>query len=138
MDIFKREGYILAAATGILYLMAYFSILARADVYGVPIGMMSFDLFQLTRAALNILLCIFVIATISIVMYGLIVKSSWKITLLYFLLFIILLPMLCFYTLKSESRTGAFIYSAIFLTLSVFLFFVGQKIRRDKYNPGFF
>lgn len=138
MDIFKREGYILAAATGILYLMAYFSILARADVYGVPIGMMSFDLFQLTRAALDVLLIIVIIAFTCFIMYVLLVKTSWKITLFYFFFFVFVIPLLCYHSLKSEDKTGALIYSAVLCILLIGFFTLTKKYAGTNIIPAFF
>lgn len=136
MDIFKREGYILAAATGILYLMAYFSILARADVYGVPIGMMSFDLFQLTRAALNILLIAVVIVTLICIMYVLLVKKSWKVTISYFVFFVFLIPLVCYHSLKSEDKTGALIYSAVLFILFIGVFMLAKKYAGTNIIPA--
>ncbi|WP_371972583.1 hypothetical protein ACB496_11640 [Lelliottia nimipressuralis] len=137
MRLIEKDGYILAVFTGLLYLMAFFNILAKANFYNVPLEMMSFDFFQLTRAAISILMFLLGVVLSVLIVLWLSTAKSRKSKFLYFVLMVFLVPLLFFFYLNKENETASYIMSALLMFISITMFFVTTKFRQIDFVSEF-
>lgn len=115
--VFEREGYVLAIITGVLYLRAYFGILAAANFYDIPMQVMSVDLLQLTQSAIGGLASLSGMATVPLVIYFWFKFGAKKPNVLYFLFMAAVLAVLTFFSSRSEDENAA-----LALAIAVFIF----------------
>lgn len=130
MRLMERDGYILAISTGVLYLMAYFTILAKANFYDIPLEMLNFDFFQLTHAAISIFLFLLVLVASLLVVYWLLTAKSKKSMFLHFVLMVFSLPLWCFFSLRDTNETAAYSMAIFFSAMFVMFFVLTNKFRK--------
>jgi len=124
LRIFEREGYILAVATGFLYLRAYFSILAAAKFYEIPIQFMSVDLLQLTQSAIGGMASLSGMAAMPLVIYVWLAFGAKKPKIIYFLIVSFLMAAVTYFSLRNDGDTSAFVMAlvAFALTMTAYVF----------------
>lgn len=137
MRLVEKDGYILAVVTGILYLMAFFNILAKANFYNVPLEMMSFGFFQLTRAAISIFIFLLGMVFSVLVVLWLSTARSRKSKFLYFVLIVFFSPIVVFFSLKRENETAAYIMAALLFVMFITMFFVTNRFRKIDFVSEF-
>lgn len=132
MRILEKEGFVLAAITGMFYLKAYFNILSKANFYDVPIEVMNVDLFQLTQAAIGSGVSLGAMVFLPLIIYFWVKFGAKKPKFIFSMVIMSIIPVLGYFSLRKENESVALILSgALFLSFFI-VYLTMSMVARDQ------